>query len=67
MIGYCFKATFKVTGKYLSEALILLSTNPQKDDRLFIELSTSSVHENYMLRTRAGSCVSSPFSSARQF
>ena len=26
------------TGKYLSEALILVSTNPQYDDRLFIEL-----------------------------
>ena len=27
-----------VTGKYLSEALILASTNPQYDDTLFIEL-----------------------------
>ena len=26
------------TGKYLSEALILASTDPQYDDRLFIEL-----------------------------
>ena len=26
------------TGKYLSEALIFASTNPQYDDRLFIEL-----------------------------
>ena len=26
------------TGKYLSEALILVSTNQQYDDRLFIEL-----------------------------
>ena len=26
------------TGKYFSEALILSSTNPQYDDRLFIEL-----------------------------
>ena len=26
------------TGKYLSEALILASTNPQYDNRLFIEL-----------------------------
>ena len=38
------------TGKSLSEALILASTNPQYDDRLFIELqvqykkTTSSVH-----------------------
>ena len=27
-----------ITGKSLSEALILVSTNPQYDDRLFIEL-----------------------------
>ena len=26
------------TGKFLSEALIFASTNPQNDDRLFIEL-----------------------------
>ena len=26
------------TGKFLSEALIFVSTNPQSDDRLFIEL-----------------------------
>ena len=38
------------TGKYLSEALILASTNPQYDNRLFIELwvqymkTTSSEH-----------------------
>ena len=38
------------TGKSLSEALILASTNPQYDDRLFIELpvqymkTTSSEH-----------------------
>ena len=38
------------TGKSLSEALILASTNPQYDKRLFIELrvqykrTTSSVH-----------------------
>ena len=29
---------FFVTGKSLSEALIFASTNPQYDDRLFIEL-----------------------------
>ena len=28
----------RVTGKSLSEALILASTNPRYDDRLFIEL-----------------------------
>ena len=32
-----------VTGKSLSEALILVSTNPQYDDRLFID--------NYKLKT----------------
>ena len=37
-----------VTGKYLSEALILASTNPQYDKRLFIELRA---HENSKLRT----------------
>ena len=30
--------TFVKTGKSLSEALIFASTNPQYDDRLFIEL-----------------------------
>ena len=39
------------TGKYLSEALILASTNLQYDDRLSMEL-LSSVHENSKLRTR---------------
>ena len=32
----CFLSVY--TGKSLSEALILASTNPQYDDRLFIEL-----------------------------
>ena len=31
--------TGKNTGKSLSEALIFASTNPQYDDRLFIELT----------------------------
>ena len=45
------------TGKYLSEALILASTNPQYDDRLFIELRVeyikipSSEHVKNMLCT----------------
>ena len=39
------------TGKSLSEALIFASTNPQYDDRLFIELCTSLIHENSKLRT----------------
>ena len=33
----CFKSVV-ITGKSLSEALILAPTNPQYDDRLFIEL-----------------------------
>ena len=39
------------TGKSLSETLIFASTDPQYDDRLFIELSTSSIDENSKLRT----------------
>ena len=40
-----------LTGKSLSEALIFASTNQQYDNRLFIELLTSSLHENSKLRT----------------
>ena len=40
-----------VTGKYLSEALIFASTNPQYDSRLFI------FHENFQLRIPAGHVV----------
>ena len=39
------------TGKSLSEALIFASTNPQYDDRLFLE--SCSIHENPKLRTWA--------------
>ena len=45
------------TGKFLSEALIFASTNPQYDDRLFIELRVqymkiaSSEHAQNMLCT----------------
>ena len=39
------------TGKSFSEVLILASTNPQYDKRLFIDLHISSVHENYKLST----------------
>ena len=39
------------TGKSSLEALILASTNPQYDKRLFIELHASTVHENCKLRT----------------
>ena len=48
---------FSFTGKFLSEALIFASTNPQYDDRLFIELqvqymkSPSSEHGENMLCT----------------
>ena len=38
-------------GKSLSEALIFASTNPQYDDRLFIELLTCLVQENYKFST----------------
>ena len=43
-----------ITGKSLSEALILVSTNPEYDDRLFMELpvhymkTTSSEHVVYI-------------------
>ena len=46
------------TGKFLSEALIFASTNPQYDDRLFIELQVqylktpSSEHGENMLCTK---------------
>ena len=40
-----------VNGEYFSEALILASTNPQYDKRLFIELSE---HKNYKHRTWQG-------------
>ena len=32
-----FKSMYLCTGKFLSEALILASSNPQYDKRLFIE------------------------------
>ena len=41
----------KSTGKSLSEAFILTSTNPQYDKRLFIDLPVHYVHENYKIRT----------------
>ena len=44
-----FADTF-CTGKSLSEALILASTNPQYDNRLFIELQVQYVHENSKLK-----------------
>ena len=51
-----------IPGKYLSEALIFASTNPQYDDRLFIELQIqymkipSSEHVKKMLCTQIGFC-----------
>ena len=40
-----------ITGNSLSEALIFASTNPQHDDRLFIEFRiTSPIHENSKLK-----------------
>ena len=52
----------RVTGKSLSEALILGSTNPQYDKRLFIDLpvqymkTTSSEHWENMLCTQIAFC-----------
>ena len=51
-------AKFLSTGKSLSEAIIFASTNPQYDDRLFIELQVqymqipSSEHGENMLSTK---------------
>ena len=51
------KIKTNITGKSLSEALIFASTNPQYDDRLFIELQVqdmkipSSQHGENMLCT----------------
>ena len=39
------------TGKSLSEVLIFASTNPQYDNRLFIELQVQYIHENCKLKT----------------
>ena len=50
-----------ITGKSFSEALVLASTNPQYDKRLFIELpvqqmkTTSAEHGQNM--TRTCSCI----------
>ena len=38
MTFHCNIININVTGKSLSEALIFASTNPQNDDRSFIEL-----------------------------
>ena len=40
-----------LTGKSLSEELILASTNPQYDKRLFIELQVQYMKTKYKLRT----------------
>ena len=55
------------TGKFLSEALILASTNPQYDYRLFIELQVqymkipSSEHGENMLCTEIVSDIQNNF------
>ena len=55
------------TGKSLSEALIFASTNPQYDDRLFIELQVqhikipSSEHGENMLCTEIVSDIQNNF------
>ena len=51
------------TGKSLSEALIFASTNPQYDDRLFIDLqvqymkTTSSEHGENIVKTKNNFCT----------
>ena len=41
----------QITGKSLSEALIFASTNPQYDDKLFIESQVQyAIHENSKLK-----------------
>ena len=55
MPSHHFRYVHVFTGKSLSEALIFASTNPQYDDRLFIELQVqymkipSSEHWENML------------------
>ena len=39
-----------ITGKFLLEALIFASTNPQDDERLFIKLQAQYLHENSKLK-----------------
>ena len=61
--------TRKITGKSLSEALIFASTNPQYDDRLFIELQVqymkipSSKHGENMLCTEIVFDIQNNFST----
>ena len=56
-----------VTGKYLSEVLIFASTNPQYDDRLFVEIQvqymkiSSSEHGENMLCTEIVSDIQNNF------
>ena len=53
-----FESDSTRTGKFLSKALIFATTNPQYDDRLFIELqvqywkipSSNLIHENSKLK-----------------
>ena len=61
------------TGKSLTEALIFATTNPQYDDRLFIELqvqyrkipSSNSIHENSKLKPWETCCVQKLFLTFR--
>ena len=45
----CYECAMS-TGKSLSEALIFASTNPQYDDRLFIELQAQTWGEHVVYR-----------------
>jgi hypothetical protein len=49
----------------LSEALIFASTNPQYDDRLFIELQVQYIHENFKLEPGRTCCVQKIFLTFR--
>ena len=52
------------TGKSLSEALIFASTNPQYDDRLFIELQVQYI-KNSKLKPGRTCCVQKLFPTFR--
>ena len=62
LLNLWVRSVSQSTGKSLTEALIFVSTNPQYDDRLFIELpvqymkTTSSEHQENMLCTQIVFC-----------
>ena len=44
-------SSISITGKSLSEELVLTATNPQYDKRLFMELQVEYMKTKYKLRT----------------